>query len=160
HKLVMDGIKPGADWDAEVRKAYEGSSASVNPARSDLLFREFDYANVNNKLVIAQLEKIDRQEMSGLVRIHQAVDLTTFDGTLQRLTVSPCSCAGICCQRASTANSRRVKRGIRNALPNSFPTYATGGSSSAALLPLCRSRWSNVVANRCSFSSSGRTANA
>ncbi|MER8777027.1 TIR domain-containing protein [Mesorhizobium sp. M0977] len=86
HRLVLPGIRPGADWDAEIRNAYEGavcvlfflSRNSNNPARSDSLFREFDHGSVNDKLVIARLDDIGPSEMSGLMRIRQAVDLSGF----------------------------------------------------------------------------------
>jgi hypothetical protein len=84
HRLVLPGIRPGADWDAEIRRAYEGSACvlfflprnSNNPARSDSLFREFDHGSANDKLVIAKLDDIDRDELSGLMRIRQALDLS------------------------------------------------------------------------------------
>src|SRR4051794_15612577 len=86
HRLVVPGIRPGADWDAEIRRAYEGAACvlfflsrnSNNPARSDSLFREFDYGSANDKLVIAKLDDIGRDEMSGLIRIRQSVDLSGF----------------------------------------------------------------------------------
>jgi hypothetical protein len=86
HRLVLPGIRPGSEWDAEIRKAYEGAACilfflsrnSNNPARSDSLFLEFDHGSVKNKLVMAKLDDIGRHETSGLMRIRQAVDLSTF----------------------------------------------------------------------------------
>ncbi|UPK26760.1 TIR domain-containing protein [Bradyrhizobium sp. 195] len=89
HRLALPGIRSGASWEDEIRKAYEGAACvlfflsrnSNNPARSDSLFREFDHGSAKNKLVIAKLDDIGREEMSGLVRIRQAVDLSAFDRT-------------------------------------------------------------------------------
>ncbi|MCS3896274.1 hypothetical protein M2171_005407 [Bradyrhizobium japonicum USDA 38] len=86
HRLALPGIRPGAGWDTEICKAYEGAACilfflsrnSNNPARSDSLFREFDHGSVKNKLVIAKLDDIGRHEISGLMRIRQAVDVSTF----------------------------------------------------------------------------------
>jgi TIR domain/inactive STAND len=83
HPLLLQGIRGGADWDAEIREAYQGAACvlfllsrnSDNRARSDPLFREFDYGSANNKLVIARIDGIGPDEMSGLMRIRQALDL-------------------------------------------------------------------------------------
>jgi hypothetical protein len=88
NRWLLPGIRPGADWDEEIRHAYQGAACvlfflsrnSNNPARSDSLFREFDYGSVNNRLVIAKIDDIGRDEMSGLMRIRQAVDLSRFHG--------------------------------------------------------------------------------
>jgi len=53
HRLVLPSIRPGAEWDAEIRIAYERAACvlfflsrnSNNPARSDSLFREFDHGS-------------------------------------------------------------------------------------------------------------------
>ncbi|NKK99609.1 TIR domain-containing protein [Rhizobium leguminosarum bv. viciae] len=86
HPLLQPGIRSGADWDAEIRSGYERavcvlfflSCNSNNLARSDSLFREFDHGSHNDKLVIAKLDDIGRGEISGLMRIRQAVDVSGF----------------------------------------------------------------------------------
>jgi hypothetical protein len=88
HPLLLQGIRPGADWDEEIRNAYQGAACvlfflsrnSNNPARADSLFREFDYGSASDKLVIAKLDDIGREEMSGLMRIRQALDLSGLHG--------------------------------------------------------------------------------
>lgn len=83
---LLDGgrIKSGVDWQQEIRRGLEHagcvlfvlSRASNSSTRSDELFREFEYGKISKKLVVAQIEPIDRAELNPFFRIRQAIDLT------------------------------------------------------------------------------------
>jgi hypothetical protein len=77
-------IIAGADWQEEIRRGLENaccvlftlSRASNSTARSDELFREFEFGKSRNCLVVVQIEPIERSELNPFFRIRQAVDLT------------------------------------------------------------------------------------
>lgn len=83
HRLVEAGIRPGKVWDDEIDDALNRSAcvlfflsrSSYSPERSDSLFRELDHAILGDKLVVAQIDDIDKRKLPGLLRIRQAVDI-------------------------------------------------------------------------------------
>ena len=84
HRLVLPGIgrvpigTPRFEGPTKARPAYCSFSQEIPtiPRARTSLFREFDHGSANDKLVIAKLDDIDRDELSGLMRIRQALDLS------------------------------------------------------------------------------------
>ncbi len=81
--LVVEGIRSGKDWDAEIRDALQHASSilfflslnSCKPERSDSLYREFDHGLLNDNLVIARIDDIPRNQLAGSFRIRQGINL-------------------------------------------------------------------------------------
>ena len=82
--LLVGRIETGTEWDLAIRRACEAaccvlfllSENSNHLSRSDQLFREFDCAIGEDKLVLAKIDNIAPDNLQGAFRIRQAIDLT------------------------------------------------------------------------------------